>query len=128
MPSCRARGERGAGGLQPPPPQHFFENYKEVILRKSVFSPPPHFESLVNSPPPPPHTHTHFQSSSAGPVLENATLCSTNSYFMKMYQSNHICVHLPSPPPCFCIFEAWTVQIANHRPKLQFYRGLQMLI
>ena len=44
--STRARGGGGAGGLQP---RRFFENYKE-LLRKSVFSPPPHFESLFSPP------------------------------------------------------------------------------
>ena len=34
----RARGG-GGGGLQPIPPPHFFENYKE-LLRKKCFQPP----------------------------------------------------------------------------------------
>ena len=40
---------RGRGGFSPPPPPHFFRNFKE-LLRNRIFQPP------------------HFQSSSAGPA------------------------------------------------------------
>ena len=61
LPRTGSAEEEGLGGFippfSPPPlPPHLFENYKE-LLRKSVFSPPPpHFETLVITPP---HTHTH---------------------------------------------------------------------
>ena len=60
---CRARGGKGLGGLQPPPP---------------------HFESLVSPPPPP-----HFQSSSAGPVLEH-TFLTEGVFLIKGVFTEHI--------------------------------------